>query len=440
MIIEIPENSDFSIHNIPFGIFSTKDRSPRVGVAVGEHILDLAAVAELDVFDFNTALLEKDTLNDFISLGKEITTRVRKKIQYWLKDDDSVLAGKPELFVKQSEAQMHMPIAVGDYTDFYSSLEHATNVGKMFRDPENALLPNWKHIPVGYHGRASSIIVSGQPIHRPKGQTKPNNAEAPVFGPTRRLDFELEMGFICGKETQLGESVSAANAEDYIFGLVLFNDWSARDIQKWEYVPLGPFLAKNFASSISPWVVTLEALEPFKLAGPKQEPEVLSYLQFEGDKNYDIHLEVGITPEKGEKTTVCFSNFKHMYWNMTQQLAHHTVNGCNINIGDMMASGTISGKEENSFGSMLELSWGGTKPIKLKDGSERKFIEDGDTVTMKGYAQNGDIRVGFGEVTTTVLPAKEWIQFQMSHWAQSKCDLKFNHISTALDMTKQNQS
>ena len=406
MIIDIPENSDFSIHNIPFGIFSTQDRSPRIGVAIGEHILDLAAVAELDVFDFNTALLEKDTLNDFISLGKEITTRVRKNIQHWLKDDNSVLAGKPELFVKQSEAQMHMPVAVGDYTDFYSSLEHATNVGKMFRDPENALLPNWKHIPVGYHGRASSIIVSGQPIHRPKGQTMPNGVESPVFGPTKRLDFELEMGFICGKETKLGESVSTANAEDYIFGLVLFNDWSARDIQKWEYVPLGPFLAKNFASSISPWVVTLEALEPFKLAGPKQEPEVLPYLTYEGEKNYDIHLEVGITPEEGEETTVCQSNFKHMYWNMAQQLAHHTVNGCNINIGDMMASGTISGKEENSFGSMLELSWGGTQPIQLKDGSKRKFIEDGDTVTMRGYAQNGDIRVGFGEVSAKVLPAK----------------------------------
>ena len=406
MIIDIPENSDFSIHNIPFGIFSTQDRSPRIGVAIGEHILDLAAVAELDVFDFNTALLEKDTLNDFISLGKEITTRVRKNIQHWLKDDNSVLAGKPELFVKQSEAQMHMPVAVGDYTDFYSSIEHATNVGMMFRDPENALLPNWKHIPVGYHGRASSIIVSGQPIHRPKGQTMPNGADSPVFGPTKRLDFELEMGFICGKETKLGESVSTANAEDYIFGLVLFNDWSARDIQKWEYVPLGPFLAKNFASSISPWVVTLEALEHFKLAGPKQEPEVLPYLTYEGEKNYDIHLEVGIAPEEGEETTVCQSNFKHMYWNMAQQLAHHTVNGCNINIGDMMASGTISGKEENSFGSMLELSWGGTQPIQLKDGSERKFIEDGDTVTMRGYAQNGDIRVGFGEVSAKVLPAK----------------------------------
>ncbi|WP_127022055.1 fumarylacetoacetase [Flagellimonas beolgyonensis] len=406
MIINIPENSDFSIHNIPFGIFSTEDRSPRVGVAVGEHILDLAAVAELDVFDFNTAVLEKDTLNDFIALGKEITKRVRKNIQHWLQDDHSVLAGKPELFVKQSEAQMHMPVYVGDYTDFYSSIEHATNVGKMFRDPENALLPNWKHIPVGYHGRASSIIVSGQAIHRPKGQTLPNGANAPVFGPTQRLDFELEMGFICGKDTQLGDSVSTKEAEDYIFGLVLFNDWSARDIQKWEYVPLGPFLAKNFASSISPWVVTMEALEPFRVAGPTQEPKVLPYLEYEGAKNYDINLEVDITPNGGEANTICHSNFKYMYWNMAQQLAHHTVNGCNINVGDMMASGTISGKDENAYGSMLELAWMGTKPVQLKDGSERKFILDGDTVTMRGYAEKDGKRVGFGEVSTKVLPAK----------------------------------
>jgi fumarylacetoacetase len=407
MIINIPENSDFSIHNIPFGIFSTEDRSPRVGVAIGEHILDLAAVAELDVFDFNTAVLEKDTLNDFIALGKEITKRVRKNIQHWLQDDHSVLAGKPELFVKQSEAQMHMPVYVGDYTDFYSSIEHATNVGKMFRDPENALLPNWKHIPVGYHGRASSIIVSGQAIHRPKGQTLHNGADTPVFGPTQRLDFELEMGFICGKDTQLGDSVSTKEAEDYIFGLVLFNDWSARDIQKWEYVPLGPFLAKNFASSISPWVVTLEALEPFRVAGPTQEPKVLPYLEYEGAKNYDINLEVDITPNGGEANTICHSNFKYMYWNMAQQLAHHTVNGCNINVGDMMASGTISGKDENAYGSMLELAWMGTKPVQLKDGSERKFILDGDTVTMRGYAEKDGKRVGFGEVSTKVLPAKQ---------------------------------
>ncbi|MEO0508192.1 MAG: fumarylacetoacetase [Bacteroidota bacterium] len=406
MIIEIPNNSDFSIHNLPFGIFSTADRSPRAGVAVGEHILDLAALAEHDVFDFNTAVFEKDVLNDFISLGKDITKRVRKNIQYWLQDDYSVLAGKPELFVKQSDAQMHMPVYVGDYTDFYSSIEHATNVGKMFRDPENALLPNWKHIPVGYHGRASSIVVSGQPIRRPNGQTLPKDSKTPVFGPSQRLDFELEMGFICGGNTDMGDTLSTQNAEDHIFGLVLFNDWSARDIQKWEYVPLGPFLAKNFASSISPWIVTLEALEPFRVAGPTQEPKVLPYLEYEGQKNYDIDLEVGISPEGVEETVVCKSNFKYMYWNMGQQLAHHTVNGCNINVGDMMASGTISGKEDDSFGSMLELAWMGTKPVAMKDGSERKFIQDGDTVTMRGYAQKGDIRVGFGEVSAKVLPAK----------------------------------
>ena len=405
MIINIPENSDFSIHNIPFGIFSTQDRSPRAGVAVGDQILDLAAVAELDVFDFNTAVFEKDVLNDFISLGKEITSKVRKEIQYWLKDDTSVLAGKPELFVKQSEAQMHMPVYVGDYTDFYSSIEHATNVGTMFRDPANALLPNWKHIPVGYHGRASSILVSGEPVIRPKGQTLPKDASSPVFGPSQRLDFELEMGFVCGKNTKMGEAVSTNEAEEYIFGLVLFNDWSARDIQKWEYVPLGPFLAKNFASSISPWIVTLEALEPFRVSGPTQEPKVLPYLEYDGAKNYDIHLEVGICPENSEETVICHSNFKYMYWNMAQQLAHHTVNGCNIHVGDMMASGTISGKSETSYGSMLELAWMGTKPLRMKDGSERKFINDGDTVIMRGYAQKDDIRVGFGEVSSKVLPA-----------------------------------
>jgi len=405
MIINIPENSDFSIHNIPFGIFSTTDRSPRAGVAVGEHILDLVAVAELDVFAFNTAVLEKSTLNDFISLGKEITNKVRTDIQVWLKDDASVLAGKPELFVKQSNAQMHMPVFVGDYTDFYSSIEHATNVGTMFRDPANALMPNWKHIPVGYHGRASSIVVSGEAIHRPKGQTIPNGSDQPIFGPSKRVDFELEVGFVTGNNTKLGASITTAEADDYIFGLVLFNDWSARDIQKWEYVPLGPFLAKNFASHISPWIVTLEALEPFKVSGPNQEPEVLPYLKYEGQKNYDVNLSVAITPEGSEETTVCNSNFKYMYWNMAQQLAHHTVNGCNINVGDLYGSGTISGKDENSYGSMLELAWMGTKPLKMKDGSERKFINDGDTVTIRGFAEKNGKRVGFGEVSAKILPA-----------------------------------
>nr|WP_246139854.1 fumarylacetoacetase [Flagellimonas hymeniacidonis] len=406
MIINIPENSDFSIHNIPFGIFSTADRSPRAGVAIGEHILDLAAVAELDVFDFNTAVLEKDTLNDFISLGKSITKRVRTNIQHWLQEEDSVLADKPELFVLQSEASMHMPVSIGDYTDFYSSIEHATNVGTMFRDPKNALMPNWKHIPVGYHGRASSIIVSGESIHRPKGQVLPKDATTPVFQASARLDFELEMGFITGKSTAVGESISTQDAEDYIFGMVLLNDWSARDIQKWEYVPLGPFLAKNFASHISPWIVTLEALEPFRVSGPEQDPKVLPYLEYEGMKNYDIKLEVGISPEGSEEQTVCHSNFKYMYWNMAQQLAHHTVNGCNINVGDLYGSGTISGKDENSYGSMLELAWMGTKPLKMKDGSDRKFINDGDTVIMRGSSEKDGIRVGFGEVAAKVLPAK----------------------------------
>lgn len=406
MIINVPENSDFSIHNIPFGIFSTADRSPRAGVAIGEHILDLAAVAELDVFDFNTAILEKEVLNDFIALGKSITNKVRKDIQHWLQDENSVLADKPELFVLQSEAQMHMPVYIGDYTDFYSSIEHATNVGIMFRGPENALMPNWKHIPVGYHGRASSIVASGLPMHRPKGQTLPKDAEAPIYGPCQRLDFELEMGFITGKNTNLGESIATEDAEDYIFGMVLLNDWSARDIQKWEYVPLGPFLAKNFASHISPWIVTLEALEPFRVSGPEQEPKVLPYLAYEGNKNYDIKLQVGIQPEGAEEQVVCNSNFKYMYWNMAQQLAHHTVNGCNINVGDLYGSGTISGKDENSYGSMLELAWMGTKPLKMKDGSERKFINDGDTVIIRGHSEKDGKRVGFGEVSAKVLPAK----------------------------------
>lgn len=406
MIINIPENSDFSIHNIPFGIFSTADRTPRAGVAVGEYILDLVAVAALDVFDFDTAVLEKSTLNDFIDLGKPITNKVRTDIQSWLKDDASVLAGKPALFVKQSEAEMHLPVFIGDYTDFYSSIEHATNVGKMFRDPENALLPNWKHIPVGYHGRASSIVVSDVAVHRPKGQTIPNGADQPVFGPSQRVDFELEMGFITGRNTELGSAVSTAEADDYIFGLVLLNDWSARDIQKWEYVPLGPFLAKNFASHISPWIVTLEALAPFKVAGPKQDPEVLPYLKYDGQRNYDVNLSVSITPEGSEEKTVCNSNLKYMYWNMAQQLAHHTVNGCNINTGDLYGSGTISGKDENSYGSMLELAWMGTKPLTMNDGSERKFINDGDTVTMRGYAEKDGKRVGFGEVSAKILPAK----------------------------------
>ena len=301
---------------------------------------------------------------------------------------------------------MHLPIAIGDYTDFYSSIEHATNVGMMFRDPENALLPNWKHLPVGYHGRASSIIVSGENLHRPKGQVMTSDSDSPVFKASALVDFELEMGFIIGKNTTLGENINTAEAENYIFGKVLFNDWSARDIQKWEYVPLGPFLAKNFGSSMSPWVVTMEALEPFRVQGPEQEPKVLPYLEYEGLKNYDINLEVAIQPKNEAETIVSVSNFKYMYWNMSQQLAHHTSNGCNIKVGDLMASGTISGKEPNSYGSMLELSWGGKNPITLNNGQTRKFIEDFDTVIMRGHCEKDSIRVGFGEVKSQLLPAK----------------------------------
>lgn len=406
--VEITENSDFSIHNLPFGIFSTPSLTPRVGVAIGDLIIDLSEAQKSGMFSdlkISADVFENTFLNDFIGLGKEITNSVRTRLQNTLCDADSVLLSNPSVFVDQADARMHLPVKVGDYTDFYSSIEHATNVGKMFRDPDNALLPNWRHLPVGYHGRASSIIVSGQDIHRPKGQTKPADS-APVFGPSKRMDFELEMAFIVGKETALGDSVTTGSAEDHIFGMVLFNDWSARDIQKWEYVPLGPFLGKSFASSISPWVVTMEALEPFRVSSPKQEPEVLPHLKYSGDKNFDINLEVQIQAEKSsEITTISQTNFKYMYWNMAQQLTHHTTNGCNINIGDMMASGTISGPTPDSFGSMLELSWSGSKKIPLKGGEERTFLEDGDTVIMKGYSESGGTRVGFGEVRSKLLPS-----------------------------------
>lgn len=403
--LDIPADSDFSIYNLPFGIFSKGKVKTRAGIAIGNHIVDLASLAEAELLDVSPFVFRQSTLNEFIGLGKKVTNKVRLDVQRLLTDTDSPLKEKREMLVLQADVQMHIPVQIGDYTDFYSSIEHATNVGKMFRDPENALLPNWRHIPVGYHGRASSIVVSGTPIKRPKGQLMPKDATAPVFKASGRLDFELEMGFITGKNTQLGTSVSTHDAEDYIFGLALFNDWSARDIQKWEYVPLGPFLGKNFGSSISPWIVTIEALEPFKIAGPKQDPEVLPYLKYEGHQNYDVQLEVALQPANGEEQTVSSSNFKYMYWNMAQQLAHHTINGCNINVGDVMASGTISGTDESSYGSMLEISWGGSKPITLKDGSTRTFIEDNDTVIMRGFAEKDGIKVGFGEVSGTILPA-----------------------------------
>lgn len=409
--VDVPADSDFPIQNLPFGVFQTGELSPRLCTAIGDRVADLLVLAEHGFFEdlnIDRQIFAQSSINAFIALGKEKTRAVRLRLSQILDQDldewdASELAG---FFLhKQEEVQMLLPVEVGDYTDFYSSKEHATNVGSMFRDPENALLPNWLHLPVGYHGRASSIVVSGTPIRRPKGQMLPVGAEQPVFGPSRLLDFELEMAFVVGRSTQLGQAVPVNEAEDYIFGLMLFNDWSARDLQKWEYVPLGPFLGKNFASTVSPWVVTLDALEPFRTPGPAQDPRPLPYLQSEGDRSFDLQLEVQIQPAGGSAQTVCVSNFKYLYWNMCQQLAHQTVNGCNIKIGDLCASGTISGPTPDSYGSMLELSWRGSKPITMADGSERAFLRDGDTVIMRGFGRRDDIRIGFGEARGTILPA-----------------------------------
>jgi len=420
--VPVPDLSDFPIQNLPFGIYSDSESDHHVCTAIGEHVLDLY---ELHTRGYLTDLGFKSTdfagpfLNPMMKNGKGAIRNLRNKLAELLDLTDSRLRNndtdRAKILKSQSAVTMHLPVEVGDYTDFYSSIEHATNVGTMFRDPDNALLPNWKHIPVGYHGRSSSIIVSGQSIHRPNGQTRPDDNHPPVFGPSRLLDFELEMAFVTFDGKPLGETITTGEAEDYIFGMLIFNDWSARDIQKWEYVPLGPFLAKNFASCVSPWIVTLDALDAFRVKGEPQDPPVLPYLQYEGEKNIDIQLEVGILPEdaenkQGGEKIVSRSNYKYMYWNMNQQLAHHTINGCNIRCGDMLASGTISGKEPSSFGSMLEISWRGTKPVQMPDGSERKFINDGDTVIMRGHCQNNQVRIGFGEVRTKVLPAKKFQQ------------------------------
>jgi fumarylacetoacetase len=411
--IPVSPDCDFPIQNIPFGVYKCSKRGARMASIIGDQVIDLNTLAELDYFSglgFDFEVFDKPFINDFMALGKDITRSVRQRISELFRHDNPSLRDNPqhcrEILFPLDTVKLLMPVRVGDYTDFYSSRDHATNVGTMFRDPNNALLPNWLHLPVGYHGRASSIVVSGTPVVRPKGQTKPADAEVPVFGPSKLLDFELEVAFVIGKSTKMGESISTTQAEDYIFGLAMFNDWSARDIQTWEYVPLGPFLAKNFASTVSPWIVTLDALEPFRVEGPVQEPAVLPYLECPSRKHYfDLNLEVAIGTEAFEPHVICRSNFKHMYWSMAQQLAHHTVNGCNVNVGDMCASGTISGPTPDSYGSMLELSWRGTKPIPMPDGSERKFINDGDNVCLRGYGLKNGVRIGFGPCDGVVLPA-----------------------------------
>ena len=411
--IDITQNSDFSIYNIPFGVAS-HNGTTFVATRLGNTIINLSELYTGGYFSelsLSENVFDNSSLNPFISCGKITCKATRERLIELLSDEDSRLANDTILretaFIDAESVEMRMPVEVGDYTDFYSSIEHATNVGKMFRDPENALLPNWRHLPVGYHGRSSSIVVSGIDIHRPNGQTRPNDTQAPVFGPSKRVDFELEMAFITYPGKPLGESIGTDEADEFIFGMCLFNDWSARDIQKWEYIPLGPFLAKNFGSSISPWIVTLEALEPYRMEGPIQQPEVLPYLSYSGKKHIDIKLEVFIQPEGKGETKVSTSNYANMYWTMNQQLAHQTVNGCNINAGDMYASGTISGPTPDSYGSMLEISWSGSKPVTLEDGSIRTFIEDGDSVIMRGYCQKSDMRVGFGEVRSKILPARK---------------------------------
>ena len=411
--VKTTRESDFPIQNLPFGIYSTKNKTKRVGVAIGDQILDLFKLFELGYLNnlsFCEHCFSNEFLNRMMGHGKSEIRSLRDRISNLLDVENDELF-KNESNVRlvldlQLDANMHLPVKIGDYTDFYSSEQHAFNVGSMFRDPNNALLPNWKHIPVAYHGRSSSIIPSGQDVIRPKGQQKLDNQENPIFGPSKLLDFELEMGFITFQGKPLGDTISTVEADDFIFGMCLFNDWSARDIQKWEYVPLGPFLAKNFASSMSCWIVTLDALEPFRTNGPKQNPKVLPYLEYNGKKHLDIELSVAIQTENGSKKVVANTNYKHMYWNMNQQLAHHTVNGCNINCGDMLASGTISGPKEGSFGSMLEISWKGTKPVKMPDGTERKFIQNGDSVIFNGRAKNNQYNIGFGELISKVSAPK----------------------------------
>ena len=406
---DIEQDSHFSIHNLPYGIFKTNDNPKlRVGVAIGDKVLDLSVVEDIGSFDsiISKKVFSCGSLNPFISMGKSVWSKVRSQIQMLLSDEGD-LKDNPELIdrclIPLSLVTMHLPCEISDYTDFYSSKEHATNVGIMFRGKENALNPNWLHLPVAYHGRSSSIVVGGTPIKRPRGQIL-NADNIPEFSISKLMDFELEMGFFIGKENTMGSPVEIKNATDSIFGMVIVNDWSARDIQKWEYVPLGPFLGKNFATSISPWVVTMEALEPFKVEGPPQDPEPLEYLKRKEHNSYDIRLEVSLQID-GSNTpqVISRSNHKYLYWDVAQQLAHHSVNGCKMQIGDLLASGTISGPDRTSLGSMLEISWKGTRPIMFENGEERKFLQDNDSVIMTGYCQGDGYRVGFGEVEGTII-------------------------------------
>ncbi len=410
--IPVAATSDFPIQNLPYGVFSTKDGlAPRVGVAIGDYVLDLWTLAKDCRFDVvEPAVFAAPQLNPFMALGPKAWSDTRARISELLRHDHPELRDNEELrkraLVPMADVKLHMPFAVAGYTDFYSSKEHATNVGVMFRGKDNALQPNWLHMPIGYNGRASTVVVSGTPVRRPRGQLKAPTADVPSFGPCKRLDFELEMGVAVGQPSVMGEMLTEKQAEEMIFGFVILNDWSARDIQQWEYVPLGPFQAKAFGTSISPWVVTREALEPFRLHGPAQEPKPLPYLQQAQPNNYDMQLEVGLrAAQMNEAATICRTNFKYMYWSSVQQLVHHASSGCAMNVGDLLGSGTISGPEKDQRGSLLEISWNGTEPVELPGGVKRSFLEDGDSLVMRGWCQGDGYRVGFGEVEGTILAA-----------------------------------
>ena len=410
--IPVDATSHFPIQNLPYGVFSAKDGlAPRIGVAIGDYVLDLWQLAQDCRFDVvEPAVFAAPQLNPFMALGPKVWSSTRARISELLRHDHPELRDNESLrkraLVPMADVKLHLPFAVSGYTDFYSSKEHATNVGVMFRGKDNALQPNWLHMPIGYNGRASTVVVSGTPVRRPRGQLKPPTAEVPSFGPCKRLDFELEMGVVVGQPSVMGEMVTEKQAEEMIFGFVILNDWSARDIQQWEYVPLGPFQAKVFATSISPWVVTREALEPFRLHGPAQDPTPLPYLQQVQPNNYDMALEVGLrAAQMNETQNISRTNFKYMYWSSVQQLVHHASSGCAMNVGDLLGSGTISGPEKDQRGSLLEISWNGTEPVELASGVKRTFLEDGDSLAMRGWCQGDGYRVGFGEVEGTILAA-----------------------------------
>ena len=412
--VPVPEGSDFPIQNLPYGVFSRGGGPARAGVAIGEHVLDLGELALGGLLDgiprLRPEVFLAEALNSFLGLGRATWRAVRERLSSLLVEGDRRIEGAglaQRALAPLSEVELDLPFAPGDYVDFYSSIEHATNLGRMFRPEGDPLLPNWRHLPVGYHGRSGTVVVSGTPIRRPVGQTAPAGGRAgPGWGPSRLLDLELEVGFVTGPGNPLGRPIPIERAADHIFGLVLVNDWSARDLQRWEYQPLGPFLGKSFATSISPWVVTLDALAPWRVPSPPQDPEPLPYLRADEPWGLDVELEVGLMPQgAAAPSTISRTNLRGLYWTIAQQLAHATSNGAVARPGDLFATGTVSGADHGSQGSLMELTEGGKRPLELPGGATRTFLEDGDTVVLRAWCEAGRRRIGFGEVTGRVVPA-----------------------------------